>query len=189
MRKIWSVADARAKFATILSSAREGEPQLIRQSGVEDVEVVKARSPLNIDYVLSGRSGYDALHLVLEQYREKRDGDTRGIETTFWMPPNLSGDVLRWIVAEHGTVQATWYVIDTVRITREAQELLDLPQTTAARIVRGLRLTAGSPDPFTPEVFDTIEAFAKEIWGRQEAIAVLGDDWPRAVAGLPPQEK
>ena len=104
------------------------------------------------------------------------------------MPPNLSGDVLRWIVQERGPVRATWYPVDAVRIMREAQELLELPQSTAARVVRGLRLTAGSPDPFTPEVFDTIEVFVKEIWGRQEARAVLGDDWPRAVAGLPPEE-
>ena len=185
MKKIWSVADARAKFATLLSAARAGEPQLIRQSGLEDVEVVKAQSPVNVDYLLTGRAQYDALGLVLEQYQEKLEGGPQGITTKLLMPPNLSGDVLRWIVQERGPVRATWYVVDAVRTMREAQKLLELPQSTAARVVRGLRLTAGSSDPFTPEVFDNIEAFVREIWGREDAEAVLGDDWPRAVAGLP----
>lgn len=90
------------------------------------------------------------MRLVLKQYREKVEGGPQGIETTFWMPPNLSGDMLRWIVQERGPARATWYVVDTIRIMREAQELLDLPQTTAALVVPGMCPDGRQPGPVHP---------------------------------------
>jgi len=190
--RLWTVAEARAKFAALLSAAREGEPQTIRQSGLDDVEVTKVpTTPLNVDYLLTGRACYDAMWIVMHQYRDREEQIPLAHQhavVTFMMPPNVSGDVVRWVLSERGAGRATWYVIDMVTTMRELQLLLGLPQTTAARVVRGLQLTSGDFELLPADVLNNVAAYARELWGPEAATEALGEDWSWVVENAPPRE-
>lgn len=175
--KLWTVREARAQFASLLTAARDEGPQKIRQSGQPDVTVSREAPQAPISYLVSGRARCDAMDIVLAQYRQRKEGGpAERLVATKHIPPNLSGDVLEWVLREKGAFEVASYVSTSLETMRESQELLDLPLSTASQVITGLWLTAAHTQVFTPESIGWIEKLIASTWG-DEAKSVLGADW------------
>lgn len=73
-------------------------------------------------------------------------------------------------------MEAASYVVDSLQAMRELQERLDLPLSTAAQVLTGIRLTAGSQPVFTSASVEWIEQFVASRW-LGEDMEALGAEW------------
>lgn len=100
---LWTVSEARAQFATLLATARTQGPQVIRQSGQDDVILSISEASVSgppMSYLASGRARCDGMEIALEQHRIRMDEYGNRLVAEKHIPPNLSGDVLGWLLRE-----------------------------------------------------------------------------------------
>jgi prevent-host-death family protein len=180
---VWSVREARAHFSELLERAREGKPQLIRQSKKQDVQLTVAGKSGDgefqlMSYVLSGLAAQHGYEIALDQYDTKtvRMGHGSSLVSELHMPANLTGDVVRWIARERGSFAVADYIRTVMIAMRKAQELLELPLSTIDQVVVGINLAAGKPTAIGPAEREQITLIAHHTWGGQ-AQEVLGPDW------------
>jgi len=183
LNAVWSVRDARAHFSELLESARDGKPQVIRQARKQDVQLAVADDSGEgefqlMSYVLSGLAAQNGYEIALAQYDTKtvRLGHGSKLVSELHMPPNLTGDVVRWIARERGAFAVADYIRTATIALRKTQELLELPLSTVAQVVAGINLTAGKPTAIGPAEREQITLIAHHTWGDQ-AQDVLGHDW------------
>ncbi|MCF4123016.1 hypothetical protein L1785_18735 [Antribacter sp. KLBMP9083] len=180
----WDTPSAQENMEYLLAEVRAGRPQLIRDAGELDVRVSlsdggpDAPEPLGLSYLLTGRANAEALEQAIQQWYESRYPDpTKTSPAMRHLPPNLAGDVALWIKREQGTMALAMHVLVYVIALRNAQDVLELPRSTASAVAAGLDLTTSGILIDAQTAQELTHLVWSIDWGEDAAETVVGDDW------------